>query len=173
MSKSNSIGFVFSLMKTMAIQLFVDSFGLQTVYSLLRLGIVDIGLSGSFPSSLLYLSSLISLDVFGNNLKGTLPSEIAELTLLESLNVNGNQLTGEIPSSIFQMTRLDTINLGGSGVGGNDLTGSFDCRMEGSNVLPAIGVDCAAVTPCECCTCCKVDRDCLLEDEEDEAIEIR
>lgn len=106
-------------------------------------------------------------------MEGTLPSEIAELTQLEYLNVNGNQLTGKIPSSIFQMTNLVTINLGGSGVGGNDLTGSFDCRMDGSDVLPAIGVDCSAVTPCECCTCCKVDHDCLVDEEDDEAIVIR
>ena len=91
----------------------------------IRLGLVEDGLTGSIPPELGQLTNLQHLYLQSNQLTGSIPRELGQLTNLQSLELYDNQLTGSIPPALGQLTNLQFL-----GLDNNQLTGS---------ILPALG----------------------------------
>jgi hypothetical protein len=78
----------------------------------------DMGLSGTLPADLGFLSRLVELDVSQNNIHGKLPSEL-RFAPLELLDISQNQMTGIVPSGLCRK----------GGINGNGLNGLFSCDV--------------------------------------------
>lgn len=77
-----------------------------------RIEMRENNLLGTFPNSLLNLSSLIILDFYNNQLSGNIPAEISNLSNLILLFLDQNQFTGSVPSSLGSITKLRQVDLG-------------------------------------------------------------
>ncbi|KAI7746627.1 hypothetical protein M8C21_008524, partial [Ambrosia artemisiifolia] len=72
----------------------------------------DLGLAGTFPSSVRLCKNLQTLDLSGNNLTGEIPSELCTwLPYLVDLDLSGNQLSGEIPLGFGNCAFLNSVDL--------------------------------------------------------------
>ena len=78
--------------------------------------LTNMGLSGSLPAGLGFLSRLVEFDVSNNDIRGMLPADL-RFAPLEILDVAENQLTGFVPIGLCQK----------AGVNGNGLDGLYTC----------------------------------------------
>jgi hypothetical protein len=76
----------------------------------------NMGLSGSLPIGLGFLTRLTQLDLSHNQIEGSLPPDL-HFAPLETLDVSDNRLTGSVPLTLCQK----------SGVNGNGLDGLYTC----------------------------------------------
>jgi hypothetical protein len=89
--------------------------------AVLKVELIENGLSGDLPSALCKLTSLTHLLLDQNPVTGSLPAELVNLVNLKFLSLCGCKLTGYIPDSICAgLTSLRTLALAG-----NALTGTI------------------------------------------------
>ncbi|KAM0053881.1 putative leucine-rich repeat domain superfamily [Helianthus debilis subsp. tardiflorus] len=74
--------------------------------SLTSLVMSSCGLSGDFPTDILYLQKLQVLDV-----GGSIPASIGNLTHLNVLDLRSNAFTGTLPASVSKLTQLTYLDL--------------------------------------------------------------
>ncbi|KAJ0691574.1 putative leucine-rich repeat domain superfamily [Helianthus annuus] len=74
--------------------------------SLTSLVMSSCGLSGDFPTDILYLQKLQVLDV-----GGSIPASIGNLTHLNVLDLRSNAFTGTLPASVSNLTQLTYLDL--------------------------------------------------------------
>ena len=80
--------------------------------NLRELYLMDCGLTGSFPTEILDLSStLVSLYIGYNFFSGTIPPAIGRLTMLTDFYAFDNDFSGTIPSEVKFMLSLETMVL--------------------------------------------------------------
>jgi Leucine-rich repeat (LRR) protein len=65
------------------------------------LNFASMGIMGTIPSQLAFLSTLESLSLNGNSFTGSLPSGLARLSKLTTLYVDSNSLTGKLRSVLL------------------------------------------------------------------------
>ena len=85
-----------------------------------RVRLVNIGLTGIVPPALGKLSGLRALQMDHNRLTGVIPQELAKLISLEALDLGANSLSGEIPGELGELRNLQELWLAN-----NMLTGKF------------------------------------------------
>ena len=77
----------------------------------IRLDLVNNGLTGTIPSELGSLTNLRSLNLGANGLTGSIPAELGSLANLESLELSNNELTGSIPEELGLLGNLRSLDL--------------------------------------------------------------
>ncbi|KAI2504711.1 hypothetical protein MHU86_9728 [Fragilaria crotonensis] len=77
-----------------------------------NVGLSDIGLVGSIPPEVSFLSGLSQLLVDGNRLTGSLPDELYRLKSLSILNLERNSLEGTLSRRVRNLTMLEILSLG-------------------------------------------------------------
>jgi leucine-rich repeat protein SHOC2 len=77
-----------------------------------KINIINTGLSGDVPAALGSLTALNALSLGGNELT-SVPKELGGLTALKTLNLSGNQLTS-VPAALGLLSALRTLNLSGN-----------------------------------------------------------
>ena len=81
-------------------------------HSIVRLDFESLGLSGTIPPELGWLSALQSIELGDNVLYGTIPSQIGNLQQLTHLGLGRNGLQGPLPTTALgQLTNLRTVEL--------------------------------------------------------------
>ena len=86
--------------------------GISDSGNLRELYLMDCGLTGSFPTEILDLSStLVSLYIGYNFFSGTIPPAIGRLTMLTDFYAFDNDFSGTIPSEVKFMLSLETMVL--------------------------------------------------------------
>jgi hypothetical protein len=73
--------------------------------------LVNVGLSGTIPTEIRWLSTLTMLDLRENGLVGTLPTELGSLSALTFLGLGGNKLSGPVPKELGSLTALTFLSL--------------------------------------------------------------
>ena len=99
-----------------------------------RVRLVNIGLTGIVPPALGNLSGLRALKMDHNRLTGVIPQELAELISLEALDLGANSLSGEIPGELGELRNLRELWLAN-----NMLTGKFPEELKSLESL--VGMD--------------------------------
>lgn len=79
-----------------------------TIISLL---LPDMNLSGSIPTSIVFLSNLKNLALPYNDIGGSIPSELAQLSYLQLVVLNNNVLTGSVPPGLGGLESVTEIFL--------------------------------------------------------------
>ena len=87
-----------------------------TVY---EINLPYLGITGTIPSSLSYLSYMMTLNLQGNSFKGHVPSELNILERMNAVYLNDNQLSGSFP------TMNNWINVQVLQLSNNTFTGSI------------------------------------------------
>ena len=90
----------------------------------IRLDLVNNGLTGTIPSELGSLTNLRSLNLGANGLTGSIPAELGSLANLETLELSNNELTGSIPEELGLLANLESLALSNNG-----LTGSIPAEL--------------------------------------------
>ena len=90
----------------------------------IRLDLVNNGLTGTIPSELGSLTNLRSLHLSANGLTGAIPAELGSLANLETLELSNNELTGSIPEELGLLANLESLALSNNG-----LTGSIPAEL--------------------------------------------
>ena len=99
-----------------------------------KVRLVNIGLSGIVPSGFGQLSGLRALQMDHNRLTGVIPQELGELISLEALDLGANSLSGEIPGELGELRNLRELWLAN-----NMLTGKFPKELKSLENL--VGMD--------------------------------
>jgi len=91
-----------------------------------RLELAELGLMGSIPSELGFLTKLYRLDLSSNDLAGSLPKSLGRLTGLRELELSHNMIEGTIPEHYGnELTNLHHLLLGE-----NKLVGTIPYQIE-------------------------------------------
>ena len=72
--------------------------------------LAGLGLVGTIPDSVGYLSRLQSLVLSSNAISGTIPTSFGLLSLISVLKVDSNSLTGSVPSALCAAKSLNTVS---------------------------------------------------------------
>jgi hypothetical protein len=91
--------------------LLTGTLGFQGYFSTIH--VQDNMFTGSFPNSLMAITSLSFLSLNQNLVSGTIPNSLTNLTKLKELILFENSLKGPIPSQLFQLPSLETVALRG------------------------------------------------------------
>jgi hypothetical protein len=75
------------------------------------ISLASIGLTGTIPSTIGYLTNMWHLKPMDNSFTGTIPSTIGYLTNMELLYLHRNSFTGTIPSSIGYLANMKLLYL--------------------------------------------------------------
>ena len=74
-----------------------------------------VGMKGTIPFELVFLTQLDTLDFSSNDLTGTIPQFISNLTSLRILDLSENELSGTLPTGLDALSRLEWLALGNQG----------------------------------------------------------
>jgi Leucine-rich repeat (LRR) protein len=121
----------YNLKGTLPSQFFVQLFSLKKFEIS-----ASVGLVGSIPSEIGFLSQLSHLSINLNQLSGSIPSEISSLSRLSVLYLDNNQLTGAIPSEVGSLIQLNAILLYS-----NQLTGAIPSEIGSLSRLESLSLD--------------------------------
>ena len=72
--------------------------------------LAGLGLVGTIPDSVGYLSRLQSLVLSSNSISGTIPTSFGQLSLISVLKVDSNSLTGSVPSALCAASSLSYLS---------------------------------------------------------------
>ena len=79
--------------------------------------LVSLGLVGTIPDSVGYLSRLQSLVLSSNAISGTIPTSFGQLSLISDLRVDSNSLTGSVPSTLCSSKSLTLLSFSANQIG--------------------------------------------------------
>ena len=83
-----------------------------------QLYLINNGLDGAIPPTLVNLDHLRIVSLTENRLSGVLPDELGGLSRLEELNLQNNELSGSVPRSFGNLGALRFLSLGGNRLSG-------------------------------------------------------
>ena len=109
-------------------------------YRVVSINLYNMGIKGTIPSQISYLTGLSVLDLHHNSLSGTIPTQMGLLTNLQYLALSDNQLTGTIPTEFGNLVNLNNLYLFG-----NQISGSIPASICQASYLykffPCNGID--------------------------------
>ena len=79
--------------------------------------LAGLGLVGTIPDSVGYLSRLQSLVLSSNSISGTIPTSFGQLSLISVLKVDSNSLTGSVPSALCAAKSLTYLSFSANLIG--------------------------------------------------------
>lgn len=100
---------------------------------LIKLELVDNGMTGTLPPELGLLSMLQNLILADNEIEGSIPSELSALRSLKVLDLKSNKLNGSLPDNMGNLAALQYLSL----MRNSDLSGPLPLSM-GSMLLDEI-----------------------------------
>ena len=79
--------------------------------------LAGLGLVGTIPDSVGYLSRLQSLVLSSNAISGTIPTSFGQLSLISALKIDSNSLTGSVPSALCAASSLSYLSFSANLIG--------------------------------------------------------
>jgi len=86
----------------------------RAIAELVSWDLMHVGLTGTLPSELGWLTNLVELDLSFNQFEGRLPSTLGHLSALETMDLSHNLLSSRLPQTMNQYTSMTLVSAEGN-----------------------------------------------------------